>query len=183
MKIFDLLSQPEGRRLEFKSTLPINADLAKTVVAFANDAGGEIYIGIDDKSRDVVGIDDNEYPQMEEHVLNLIYDRCYPAILPEISLFRIKEKAVVRVKVYRGSQPPYYLKNEGKKRGTYIRIGSNNRRADAEIILELERRRRNVSFDSESTVKRCLETLKKEGVLVRKGATKNEKWIIMKESN
>ncbi len=33
--------------------------------------------------------------------------------------------------------------------GTYIRVGSSNRPADAEIIASLERQRRNISFDSE----------------------------------
>lgn len=48
MSINELINQSEGRRLEFKGELPTNSDLAKTVVAFANDAGGEIYIGIND---------------------------------------------------------------------------------------------------------------------------------------
>ena len=38
MKITELIYQPEGRRLEFKESLPTVADLAKTIVAFANDA-------------------------------------------------------------------------------------------------------------------------------------------------
>jgi predicted HTH transcriptional regulator len=41
--------------LEFKETLPSSADLAKTIVAFANDAGGELYIGIKDNPRQVTG--------------------------------------------------------------------------------------------------------------------------------
>lgn len=48
MKIKERLNQPEGRKIEFKSTLPANADINKTIVAFANDAGGELYIGIQD---------------------------------------------------------------------------------------------------------------------------------------
>lgn len=44
---------------------------------------------------------------------------------------------------------PYYLKDKGKLKGTYIRVGSTNKLADETIIAELERRRRNISFDSE----------------------------------
>ena len=51
MSINELINQSEGRRLEFKGELPTNSDLAKTVVAFANYAGGEIYIGINDNPR------------------------------------------------------------------------------------------------------------------------------------
>ena len=43
MNIKEILSQPEGRRLEFKAEWPVHSDLAKTVVAFANDAGGDLY--------------------------------------------------------------------------------------------------------------------------------------------
>jgi len=38
MKIGELIYQPEGRRLEFKESIPVVADLARTIVAFANDA-------------------------------------------------------------------------------------------------------------------------------------------------
>ena len=56
MSINELINQSEGRRLEFKGELPTNSDLAKTVVAFANDAGGEIYIGINDNPRQIIGL-------------------------------------------------------------------------------------------------------------------------------
>lgn len=66
MKIKEILNQPEGRKIEFKSTLPSHADLNKTIVAFANDAGGELYIGIKDKPRIVVGVPENDLIQIEE---------------------------------------------------------------------------------------------------------------------
>ncbi len=153
-----LLRQREGRTLEFKMTLPSNSDLAKTVVAFANDAGGEILVGIDD-SHNITGLYESELPQIEEHLSNMIYDRCYPAILPDISFVSIGDCNVIRIKVYRGSTPPYYLKSEGKLKGTYIRVGSSNRLADEELILELERRRKNQSFDAEMAIDKTAESL------------------------
>lgn len=93
MDINQVITQAEGRRLEFKAELPMNSDLAKTVVAFANDAGGDI------------------------------------------------------------------LKSEGKLKGTYIRVGSNNRLADESILGELERRRRNISFDGEMVMEKELTEL------------------------
>lgn len=50
-KLSEILKQPEGRKLEFKETLPTNADLAKTIIAFANDAGDELFIGVKDSPR------------------------------------------------------------------------------------------------------------------------------------
>ena len=47
MKIQEILKQPEGKTLEFKKELPRNRrNLLKTLVAFANGAGGNIYVGV-----------------------------------------------------------------------------------------------------------------------------------------
>jgi ATP-dependent DNA helicase RecG len=56
---------------------------------------------------------------------------------------------VLVVEVFRGNLLPYYLKSQGKNNGTYLRIGATNRKADFEHILELERQKRNQSFDEE----------------------------------
>lgn len=149
MNIKEILKQPEGRRLEFKATLPEHSDLAKTAVGFANDAGGELYIGVSDDPRRVVGLDEDKLMEMEEKISNTIFDRCYPAILPEIKFVSENDKHLIQVTIFRGSTPPYYLKEKGKLQGTYIRVGSTNRLADEAIIAELERRKRNISFDSE----------------------------------
>ncbi|MDR0575256.1 MAG: putative DNA binding domain-containing protein [Tannerella sp.] len=149
MTIKEIIKQPEGRRLEFKEILPENADLANTIIAFANDAGGELYIGIRDNPREIVGLPEEDLMKIEEQVSNIIFDRCYPAILPDITFLTEDDKHIIRVTVYRGSSPAYHRKDKGKQKGTYIRVGSSNRLADEEIIAELERRKRNVSFDSE----------------------------------
>jgi ATP-dependent DNA helicase RecG len=148
MKIKDLIYQPEGRKIEFKSTLPTNAELNKNIVAFANDAGGELIIGIKENPREIVGIDENDLLKIEEQISNSIHDNCSPVILPEIIFLKIEDKHLVRVKVHKGSNPPYYIKNKGLEKGTYIRVGSSNRLADKDIIAELERQKRNISFDA-----------------------------------
>ncbi|MCF8373135.1 MAG: putative DNA binding domain-containing protein [Bacteroidales bacterium] len=149
MKIQELILQPEGRRLEFKQELPTTADLCKTIVAFANDAGGELFIGIRDVPREILGIPEDELFKLEERVSNLIHEHCYPVVVPDISFHGEDDARFIRVKIFRGSNFPYYIKSKGKLNGTFIRVGSSNRQADAEIIAELERQKRNISFDSE----------------------------------
>lgn len=149
MKISILLQQPEGRRLEFKQELPTASDLAKTIVAFANDAGGDLYVGIRNQPREVIGIPEDVLMKVEEQIASLIHDLCAPIIVPDISLLSEDGKNILRVQIHRGSDFPYHLKAKGKQNGTYIRIGSTNRPADQAIIDDLERRKRNVSFDSE----------------------------------
>lgn len=149
MRIEDILLLPEGRRVEFKETIPERSDLARTIVAFSNDAGGELYIGIKDNPRRVIGIPEDYLTMYEEQISNIIFDRCYPTIIPDITILTADDKYLIRVTIYRGSMPAYYLKDKGKMNGTYIRVGSSNRKADEGIIAELERRKRNISFDGE----------------------------------
>jgi ATP-dependent DNA helicase RecG len=149
MKITELIQQQEGRRIEFKESLPTVSDLAKTIVAYANDAGGELFIGIKNEPREITGIAEDEVMAFEEQISNFIHDHCHPVIIPEISFHGIEGRRFIKVQIYRGSNLPYYLKSKGKVAGTYIRVGSTNRHADAEIIAALERQRRNISFDSE----------------------------------
>jgi predicted HTH transcriptional regulator len=109
LHISNIINQPEGRRLEFKERMPSRSDLSKTVVAFANDAGGEIYIGIRNNPREIIGLPELELVTLEEQISNIIHSRCYPGILPEISFLSVEEKHLIKIIIYRGSMPPYYL--------------------------------------------------------------------------
>jgi ATP-dependent DNA helicase RecG len=52
----DLLALPEGKTLEFKRDLSSPKNLLKTLVAFANTAGGRAIIGGDDQTKQAVGV-------------------------------------------------------------------------------------------------------------------------------
>lgn len=159
-RLKEILQQPEGRRLEFKAELPTNADLAKTIISFANDAGGELYLGIQDKPREIVGVDENQLIELEEKISNIIHDQCCPVILPEIVFLKHEKKRVICTTIHKGSAPPYYLKSKGVEGGTFIRVGSSNRQASAEMIQELERQKQNISFDSELVFQKSVDEIK-----------------------
>ncbi len=148
-EIEKLIKKGESKTVEFKATLPSGNSLAKTIVSFSNMAGGKIIIGVEDKTGRIIGIDDNEALDFPDKISNIVHSRCYPAVVPEIYLENIKDKKVLVVDVYSGPSKPYYLKNKGRREGVYIRVGATNKPADQEMILELERQRRNVSFDEE----------------------------------
>lgn len=142
------LDQPESRRLEFKERLPKGEQVARTAVAFANGAGGRIVFGIQDDPRKIVGIPEAELFSLEEKITSSILNQCTPAILPEIYLQAAVGKTLLVVEIFPGSHKPYFLKKHGKNGGTYIRVGSSNRKAFMESIEALERQRRKISFDS-----------------------------------
>ena len=49
------------------------------------------------------GCSKKKLPRIEEQISNLIYDRCYPIILPEVSFLTIEDKHLIKVCIYRGS--------------------------------------------------------------------------------
>jgi ATP-dependent DNA helicase RecG len=119
------LSQPESRKLEFKRGLPGKSDLLRTIVAFANGAGGELVFGVSDKNREIVGVDDPL--ALEEKVANVIHDGIQPFISPYISSLSVEGRTVLIVKILPGTNKPYFRKAEGAEKGVYIRLGSTNR--------------------------------------------------------
>lgn len=110
MNLEILMNQPEGRRLEFKQQLNKPQEFAKTIVAFANDAGGELIIGVQDAPRRLVGVPEDELFTLEEQISSIIFDYCQPIIVPEISFQQVESVHLIRVRIHRGSNFPYHLK-------------------------------------------------------------------------
>lgn len=167
IKISKLIQQPEGRTIEFKERLPKKSDLNKTIVSFANDAGGVLILGIKDNPREVVGIAGNNLIDIEEQLSSLIHDSCKPTILPDISFQNVDGRYIIVIQIAKGNNPPYYLKSKGEMDGTYIRVGSSNRKATPEILEELYRKRSNISFDSVAVYNKTADELDLESLMVQ----------------
>lgn len=148
MNLNDLILKGESKTLEFKLNLPTNKNIARSIIAFSNTSGGKLIIGIDD-DKNIVGIDEENIFELQDKVSSIIYDSCSPNIIPEIYTLNSDNKLLLVIEVFRGNLLPYYLKSEGKNEGTYIRVGATNRKASFENIIELERQKRNISFDEE----------------------------------
>ncbi|PZX10372.1 ATP-dependent DNA helicase RecG [Breznakibacter xylanolyticus] len=148
MMLVEQIKQGESKTLELKEVLPKNDAIAKTVIAFSNTSGGKLIIGVND-NREIVGIDDNELFDLQDKIASIIADNCSPGIMPEIYSVNIDGKLVLVIEVVRGNLKPYFLKSQGKADGTYVRIGATNRVADLDVIAELERQKRHISFDEE----------------------------------
>lgn len=141
--IKDITSLPEGKTVEFKRDLSSMKPILKTLIAFANTAGGTLLIGKDNDGP-IIGV--NDVFEAEEKLANAIADSIYPSLMPEIETtsFEGKVLIVIRVAHWRG---PFYLKSQGPEEGIYVRLGSTNRIAGPELIAELKRSISNTSFD------------------------------------
>lgn len=139
-----LIAQPEGKILEFKRDLSSPRSLLRTLVAFANTAGGRLIIGVRD-DRQIVGVKDPL--DEEERLCNMIADSIAPRLVPNIEMITVDGKTVLIAEVFLSSSRPHFLRSEGPESGVYVRLGSTNRLADWELIAELRRSVEGISFD------------------------------------
>ena len=129
MSIANLLLEPESKTLEFKRDTSSLIPILKTVIAFANTAGGIVIIGQDEKGF-LMGVGD---PLSEEEKLaNCIADSIAPALRPDIEMSTVRGKTILMIRVAH-QHGPFYLKKEGMPDGVYVRFGSTTRKAFPEI--------------------------------------------------
>ncbi|WP_296876701.1 ATP-binding protein [Thomasclavelia sp.] len=134
--------------MEYKEIIPEKSiKYMKTVVAFSNCNGGRIIFGIQDKTRKVTGINNDDIFSKIDAITNAISDSCYPTIIPEISLQTIDEKTVIVVEIPIGYQKPYYIKSLGIQQDVFIRVGATTRLADDYMVKELIFEGENRFFD------------------------------------
>ncbi|WP_052813170.1 ATP-binding protein [Desulfonatronum thioautotrophicum] len=143
MRVEELLKRPEGKTLEFKQDLSAPKNILKSVIAFANTAGGTVVIGRADDGT-VVGVGD--VLDAEERLANLIADSIAPGMMPEIEAVTVADKALLLVRVAHWPGP-FYLKAKGPEDGVFVRLGSTNRQADAATLEALRRLHHTRTFD------------------------------------
>lgn len=112
-------------------------DIKKTVIAFANTAGGSIYIGIEDDGT-VSGVSDADSVILQ--ATNAVRD----AIRPDVTMFvschidKNDDKNIVVIEVQKGTSCPYYLESKGiRPSGVYVRQGASSVPATETAILRM----------------------------------------------
>jgi len=117
-KIRMLLKRDEGTKLDFKQKLDTltesgKKELAKDVSAIANSRGGRGYIviGVEDKTKIIIGISDYEFK--EEQIQQIISSRCEPPIPISIDFITYQSKNLAIITIYDGGQKPYQLRENG----------------------------------------------------------------------
>ncbi len=149
MDKYNILEKEEGKTIEFKRDLSSSKPIIKTLIAFANTAGGILVIGIDDDKK-IIGV---ENPlQEEENLCNIIADSVSPRLVPNIEMMNVDGKILLIVEVFLSAMRPHWLKTKDIYNGTYARLGSTNRVADKELIAELQRTVQGKTFDEQPMI-------------------------------
>src|SRR5215204_2918394 len=103
-----ILSQEEGKTLEFKENAGSLNRILQTIIAFANTAGGILVIGIRDKTKEVTGVAD--VLKEEERIASAIADSITPLITPNFQFYTWRDRDVLIITVTY-VPVPYYFKS------------------------------------------------------------------------
>jgi len=136
MNIRKLILQGEGTTLDFKKTITNNEKIAKSLVAFANNRGGQLLIGVaDDGSIKGVKSEDEE----KYMIIKSAHQYCKPAIEPEFEEVYIDNKLVLVAKIAQSDTKPHYALDENKKWWVYFRVKDKSILASKIIVDVLKK--------------------------------------------
>lgn len=127
----------ENETLEYKRQY--TSDIKKEVVAFANTAGGTIYIGVDDDGTPM-GVQNPD--AVVQQLANALRDGIRPDVtmFTRISIQDMEGCPVVVVTVSTGTRRPYYLTDKGlRPAGVYVRQGASSAPASEDAIRQMIR--------------------------------------------
>ena len=139
----------ESKNLEFKVSRPEKSiKYMKSVVAFANGKGGRIVFGIDNDTREIVGLPEESVFREMDAITNAISDSCEPVIVPDVYPQTIDGKTIIIAEISAGKQKPYYIKQEGITDGVYMRVSGTSRKADRAMTQEMYYASEGRSYDT-----------------------------------
>ena len=133
----------EDTRNEFK--VKLNDRFEEEVIAFLNSNGGNIYIGINDKS-EIIGIK-KDIDLLQRIIKDRIKDNICPSTLGlyDVIVEEKDGKQYIKIVIARGNERPYYIKGMGMTPDScFIRIGSSIQKMSHEMIQnEFNKRTKN----------------------------------------
>ena len=133
------LPEHEGVRVEFKECWTETAK--KTLIAFANTLGGDLYFGVTDEGI-TKGLSKKEVDVISRSVHQFCRAGTEPVITDIVSTEVIgtgNDKYMLRVSVEPGEDRPYALKGKRYTGGAYVRDGSMSVTATEEEIRDMIR--------------------------------------------
>lgn len=128
----------ESETLDFKQTISDASKIAKTMVAFANNKGGTLLIGVRDNGS-IAGIRSED----EKYMLELAAESyCSPKIDLEIIEHEIDRKVVLEARIREGHDKPYFSKAEDGSWWVYHRVKDQSLQASPVMYQVLKKQNR-----------------------------------------
>ncbi|WP_316737183.1 helix-turn-helix domain-containing protein [Pedobacter aquatilis] len=169
--IKSLILQGEGVTLDFKKTITNTGKIAKSLVAFANNKGGKLLIGVADDGT-IKGVKSEE--EEKYMILTAAHQFCKPAIEPNFEEIYVDDKLVLVANIPQSDTKPHYALDDDKKWWAYIRIDDKSVLASKIIIevLKNDHKDKGVLISYSDNEKKLLEFLNENGKITLKEYSK-----------
>lgn len=133
MNIKRVILAGENVNIDFKKTISNCEKIAKTLVAFANNKGGKLLIGVADDGT-IKGVKAEEE---EKYMINkAAHQFCKPAIEPIFEEYMVDDKLVLVAEIRRSDTKPHYALDEQGKWWVYFRVQDKSVLA-SKILIEV----------------------------------------------
>lgn len=157
--IQELISKGETSSVQFKLQVSNELSIAQEMVAFANAKGGTILIGVDDKTWEIKGLDDNDIRRLTNLLVNASNEHIKPPLFIETETTIVEGKKVMAVMVPEGIDKPY----KDKDGIIFLKNGANKRKVtNNEEILRLLSHGKHLLADELPVNQAGLEDINKE---------------------
>ncbi|MBS3056039.1 MAG: putative DNA binding domain-containing protein [Candidatus Aenigmarchaeota archaeon] len=131
----------ESHTVELKKSVAQMNEALKSVCAFLNHRGGEVYFGVNDKGK-ITGIQSSD--KTLRKISQIINTKIKPEFNPEIKEIKKHKNQIIYVKVPEGSNKPYF--SDGI---AYIRIGTENRVISPDELKRVILSQKKIKWDEE----------------------------------
>ncbi|GAB3925826.1 RNA-binding domain-containing protein [Mucilaginibacter myungsuensis] len=136
MNIKRLIAEGEGVSLDFKKTITRHEKIAKTLVAFANNKGGRLLIGVaDDGSIKGVKFEEEEKYMISRTATHYVR----PAVEPIFEEVYVDDKLVLIANIKESDTKPHYALGDDGKWWVYVRVLDKSVLASKIVVDVLKR--------------------------------------------
>lgn len=136
MNIRKLIFEGESVTIDFKKTITSCEKIAKTLVAFANNKGGRLLVGVEDDGT-ISGVKSEEE---EKYMLTkAAHTYCKPSLEPVFEEVYIDNKVILVAEIRESDSKPHYALGEDHKWWVYIRVKDKSLLA-SKIVMDVLKR-------------------------------------------
>ncbi len=123
MNIKRLILSGEGTTLDFKKTITNCEKIAKTLVAFANNKGGRLLVGVRDDGT-ILGVKSEE--EEKYMLLRAAGEYCKPSIDVIFEEVYLDDKTVLVAEVKESDIKPHFALGDDKRWWVYVRVNDKS---------------------------------------------------------
>jgi predicted HTH transcriptional regulator len=129
IELVDIISSGETSKVQFKRELDSNDAMAAELIAFSNAKGGKIFIGVEDKTGELIGLNADQIRRYNQSLVSIANDMINPQVFIFTEVINVSEdvesgKKILVVEISEGISKPYKDKNGA----VWLKQGSDKRR-------------------------------------------------------